>query len=116
MTVNAHKTQKKDGELPRDILALLPGLKADSEEALLKRVDNPTDAPKTELIRYWKESIVIATIITPRDFLKEIKRLCEGRRGMIKKEEYMSNGKVVNLQYEMPLSELISDFFDQLKS
>ena len=59
---------------------------------------------------------MVATIITPKEFLREIKRLCEDRRGYCKREEYMSNGQVVNLQYELPLSELISDFFDQLKS
>ena len=80
------------------------------------RVDNPTDAPPTELIKYWKEAFVIATVITPREFLREIKKLCEDRRGYCKREEFMSNGQVVNLQYELPLSELISDFFDQLKS
>ena len=80
------------------------------------RVDNPTDAPPTELIKYWKEALVVATVITPKEFLKEIKKLCEDRRGICKREEFMSNGQVVNLQYELPLSELISDFFDQLKS
>ena len=98
MTVNAHKTSKaKDGEIPRELLALLPDLTPDMKEAFLQRVDNPTQAPRTELIKYWKENIVIATIITPREFQREIKRLCEDRRGMIKREEYMSNGKVVNL-------------------
>ena len=82
------------------------------EDALLMRVDNPMEAPKTELIKYWKEAMVSATIITPREFSKEIKKLCENRRGYCKSEEFMSNGKVVNFQYELPLSELISDFFD----
>ena len=79
-------------------------------------MDNPSEAPKTELVKYWRESVVLATIVTPRDFLIDIKKLCESRRGVARKEEYMSSGKVVNLQYELPLSELISDFFDQLKS
>ena len=84
----------------------------DEKDALMIRVDNPMEAPKPELIKYWKESIVSATIITPREFSKEIKKLCESRRGYCKSEEFMSNGKVVNFQYELPLSELISDFFD----
>lgn len=74
------------------------------------------EAPPTELIKYWKEALVSATIITPREFAKEVKALCENRRGVCKSEEFMSNGKVVNFQYELPLSELISDFFDMLKS
>ena len=57
-----------------------------------------------------------ATIITPREFHKNVKDLCENRRGICKKEEYMNNGRVLNLTYELPLSELITDFFDMLKS
>ena len=58
----------------------------------------------------------MATIITPKEYLKGIKSLCEDRRGFCTKEEYMSNGKVVHMQYEIPLSELITNFFDMLKS
>ena len=113
MTINAKKDTR---EMPRGVATMIPDLDPDSEDALLMRVDNPTEAPRTELIKYWKEAIVSATIITPREFAKEIKRLCESRRGMCKSEEFMSNGKVVNFRYELPLSELITDFFDQLKS
>lgn len=111
LTINA-KADKR--EMPKGDTA--EGFDPNSEDALMIRVDNPTQAPKTELIKYWKEAIVLATIITPRDYLKEVKKLCENRRGICKSEEFMSSGKVVNLQYLMPLSELISDFFDSLKS
>ena len=79
-------------------------------------IDNPSETPKPELISYWKEAIVTATIITPREYLKGIKGLCDDRRGQCLKEEYMSQGKVVNMIYEIPLAELITDFFDTLKS
>ncbi len=99
MTINAKAIAAKNPnrEIPREIQALLPDLDPESDDALLKRVDNPTQAPKTELIKYWKEAKTMATIITPREFSREIKRLCENRRGLCKKEEFMSNGKVVNL-------------------
>lgn len=115
-TINA-KTQKR--HLPEGAEMQLSGnqeLDPDNKDALLIRVDNPMEAPKPELIKFWKEAMVSATIITPREFQREIKKLCESRRGYCKSEEFMSNGKVVNFQYELPLSELISDFFDQLKS
>jgi len=83
--------------MPEGAEALLQGVDPNSEEALMKRVDTPMDAPRTELISYWKEALVSATIITPREFAREIKRLCESRRGYCKSEEFMSNGKVVNL-------------------
>jgi GTP-binding protein LepA len=78
----------------------------------LIRVDNPAETPKAETIGYWKECIVKATIITPREYYKGIKDLCELRRGFLKEEEFMNNGRVMNLTYELPLSELITDFFD----
>ena len=68
------------------------GVLPDSEDAKLLRIDNPADTPKQELIVYWKEALVNATIITPKEYLKGIKSLCEERRGIIKREEYMSNG------------------------
>ena len=86
-----------------------------NQEELLT-IDNPGETPKAELIQYWKEAIVTATIITPRDYLKGIKKLCEERRGFCQKEEFMSQGKVVHMVYELPLAELVTDFFDTLKS
>lgn len=80
------------------------------------RVDNPAECPPPEKIAYWKECIVKATLITPREYLKGIKDLCDSRRGHLKKEEFMNNGNVVNLTYDLPLSELITDFFDMMKS
>jgi elongation factor 4 len=80
------------------------------------RVDNPAESPKPELISGWRECIVRATIITPREYHKGVKELCENRRGQCKDEQYMNGGRVLNLTYELPLSELITDFFDMLKS
>jgi len=88
----------------------------DDKDEDLKRIDNPAEAPNAEHIAYWKEAITTATIICPREYLKGVKTLCEDRRGFCKVEEYMSNGKVVNMQYDIPLSELVTDFFDTLKS
>jgi GTP-binding protein LepA len=88
----------------------------DSEDNGLIKVDNPADCPLPEKIAYWKECIVRATIITPRDYLKGIKDLCEQRRGHLLKEDFMNNGNVVSLYYDMPLSEMITDFFDMMKS
>jgi translation elongation factor EF-4 len=113
MTINA-KADKR--EKPKEVMELLANVDPDSEDALLMRVNNPTEAPRTELIKYWKEALVLATIITPVDYAKEVKKLCDTRRGVAKSEEFMSGGKVINLRYLIPLSELISDFFDTLKS
>lgn len=79
-------------------------------------MDNPAEAPKPEIISGWQECIVRATIITPREYYKNIKELCEMRRGLCKKEDFITNGKVIQLIYDLPLSELVTDFFDTLKS
>ena len=86
------------------------------EEGGLIKIDNPADSPKPELIQGWQECIVKATIITPKEYYKGIKDLVQGRRGILKHEDYMSNGRVISSIYELPLSELITDFFDKMKS
>lgn len=87
-----------------------------SEEDSMIRVDNPAEAPPEEKIAYWMEAIVKATIITPAEYLKSIKTLCEDRRGHCLKEDFMNQGENLTLTYELPLSEMITDFFDSLKS
>ncbi len=79
-------------------------------------VDNPLEAPAAENIIEWHEAIVQATLITPMDYSKDIKTLCDSRRGIMLSQEFLNNGKVVHYNYELPLSELITDFFDCMKS
>jgi GTP-binding protein LepA len=80
------------------------------------RVDNPAECPKAEMVDHWKECIVKATLITPKEYAKGIKDLCVSRRGQLIKEDFMNNGKVLSLVYDLPLSEMITDFFDLMKS
>lgn len=82
----------------------------------LKVVDNPLEAPGTENIEFWEESIMDATIITPTEFAKGVIELCTDKRGIMTKQEYLNDSKVVHLQFDIPLAELITDFFDRLKS
>jgi len=56
------------------------------------------------------------TILTPKEYAKNVKQLCNDRRGYMKDEGFMSSGKAISLTFEIPLSELITDFFDTLKS
>ena len=80
------------------------------------RVDNPADIENPDLIKYWYEPISTCSIITPIEYVKSVKKLCNDRRAQLEKEEYINDGKVVTLQYAMPLAELIINFFDALKS
>ena len=87
-----------------------------NDDSSLLRVENPIDSPKTELIQAWKEPICIATIITPREYYKGIKKLCEDKRAICTSEDFNTGGKMVHLTYDIPLTEMITDFFDSLKS
>ncbi|MDP4153393.1 MAG: translation elongation factor 4 [Bacillota bacterium] len=77
--------------------------------------DNPTNYPSAGLIAKAEEPIVNANIITPSEFVGNIMELCQDRRGVFKNMTYIDADRV-NLHYQLPLNEIIYDFFDALKS
>jgi GTP-binding protein LepA len=78
-------------------------------------VDNPTKFPNPSVIRQVEEPIFEATVITREEYLGEILNLLEEKRGTQKKFEYIGGGRVL-LVYELPLNEIVLDFYDRLKS
>lgn len=78
-------------------------------------LDNPTNMPDITLIEKMEEPIVNATIMTPTDSVGNIMELCQDRRGIYQGMEYLESTRAI-LKYEMPLNEIIYDFFDALKS
>ncbi len=76
---------------------------------------NPTDLPPMQEIASMEEPIVNASIMLPKEFVGNIMKLCQDRRGVYKDMKYMDENRVI-LNYEMPLNEIIYDFFDVLKS
>lgn len=78
-------------------------------------VDNPTNLPPTVEIDYMEEPIVDASIMVPSQYVGAIMDLCQERRGEYKTMSYIEETRVV-LEYELPLNEIIYDFFDALKS
>jgi len=78
-------------------------------------VDNPTRWPDPAEIRKTEEPIIEATIITREEFLGGILKLLEEKRGVQKKFEYIGTGRVL-LHYELPLNEIVLDFYDRLKT
>ncbi|HEV7607705.1 MAG TPA: translation elongation factor 4 [Steroidobacteraceae bacterium] len=77
-------------------------------------VDNPTKLPPADRIDELREPIIIANILVPPDHVGGVLKLCNEKRGRQKKMLYLGNQ--VSLQYEMPLAEVVLDFFDRLKS
>lgn len=78
-------------------------------------IDNPTNYPDPSLIAESEEPYVKADIIAPSDYVGAIMDLCQERRGTFKDMQYV-DAKRVNMHYELPLNEIIYDFFDALKS
>ncbi len=79
------------------------------------RIDNPTNYPSPDEIESASEPIVKATIITPTEYVGNIMDLCQERRGVFIDMKYLDT-KRAELHYELPLNEIIYDFFDALKS
>jgi len=76
---------------------------------------NPTDLPPAQEIAHMEEPIVSANIMLPKEYVGNIMELCQDRRGIYKDMKYLDENRVT-LSYEMPLNEIIYDFFDALKS
>ncbi len=84
----------------------------DGGEMLL---DNPSKMPNVAEIEYMEEPVVEAHIMTPSEYVGTIMELCQDKRGVFKDMTYIEEDRV-NIKYELPLNEIIYDFFDQLKS
>ena len=79
------------------------------------KVDNPEKVPQVGEIEEFREPMVRASFILPTEYLGAIMQLAEGRRGRYKSTEYLSEKRAI-LIYELPLAEIIFDFFDKMKS
>jgi GTP-binding protein LepA len=109
--------ERLEREFEIDLITTAPGVryrvvKTDGE---VVEVDNPTRFPNPSLIETIEEPIIEATVITREDSLGEILKLLEEKRGTQKKFEYIGVGRVL-LMYELPLNEIVLDFYDRLKS
>lgn len=78
-------------------------------------IDNPSNYPDQQRIDFVEEPYVKAKVIVPNDYVGTIMELCQGKRGDFINMEYLDTNRVT-LTYELPLSEIVYDFFDQLKS
>ena len=83
-------------------------------EGEVVNVDNPAKLPPVEKVRELREPIIIANILLPPDYVGPVMKLCLDKRGVQKKLLYLGNQ--VSMQWELPLAEVVLDFFDRLKS
>ena len=78
-------------------------------------IDNPTNLPDPSMIEYMEEPIAKVSVMTPDTYVGAVMELCQEKRGIFKNMEYIEATRVL-LHYEIPLNEIIYDFFDNLKS
>ena len=78
-------------------------------------VNNPSDLPEPNFLDYVEEPYIKASIITKPEYIGTIMKLCMDKRGILKNQVYLTETRI-ELQFEMPLAEIVFDFYDQLKS
>lgn len=84
-------------------------------DGTVAEIDNPSNLPSPQYREYIEEPYVRVNIFTPNDFVGSLMELCQGKRGDFVNMQYLDKTRV-NLEYHIPLSEVITDFYDQLKS
>ncbi len=108
--------ERLEREYDMDLITTAPTvvyelLKRDGE---VTQIENPSKLPDTSRIEEIREPIILINLLMPQDYVGPVMTLCNGKRGIQKNMQYL--GRQVMLTYEMPLNEVVLDFFDRLKS
>lgn len=109
--------ERVEREFNLDIITTAPSviykvIKTDGE---ILEITNPTNLPPLTEVDYMEEPVVKASIITPKDYVGSVMELCQDRRGIYIDMQYIEETRAV-VNYDIPLNEIIYDFFDTLKS
>lgn len=109
--------ERLEREYNLDLITTAPSViyKVNLADGTTHMIDNPSNYPDPAMIVSAEEPIVKADIYTPPEFVGSIMELCQDRRGSFKNMEYLDENRV-DLHYELPLGEIVYDFFDALKS
>lgn len=109
--------ERLDREYDMDVITTVPNVpyKIYTTKGEEIEVHNPSGLPEPGLIDYVEEPYISAQIITKADFIGNIMTLCLGKRGELKKQHYLTTDRV-ELLFDMPLAEIVFDFYDKLKS
>ena len=109
--------QRLDREYDLDLVTTAPSViyNVIKTDGTIVQVDNPTNLPPAVEINYMEEPFVDASIMLPSEYVGAVMDICQKRRGIFVTMEYLEETRVI-LKYELPLNEIIYDFFDSLKS
>ena len=109
--------ERLDREFDMNVITTVPNVSYNiyDKQGNMREVHNPGGMPDPTLIDHIEEPYIKASIITTTDYIGPIMTLCLGKRGELLKQEYIS-GNRVEIYYNMPLGEIVIDFYDRLKS
>jgi len=109
--------ERLDREFDMNVITTVPNVsyKVYDKQGEVKEVHNPSGMPEITLIDHIEEPYIRASIITTTNYIGPIMTLCLGKRGELIKQEYIS-GNRVEIFYDIPLGEIVIDFYDKLKS
>lgn len=110
-------TERIEREFSIEIIATSPSVNYEIEltDKSIIYVDNPAEFPEKVRINSIKEPFIKTNIFVPNEYIGSIMELCQDKRGIYISTEYIDTSRV-NIHYELPLSEIVYDFFDKLKS
>jgi len=109
--------ERLDREFNIDIITTVPNVRyeVDTTEGNRLKVDNPSEMPDSGDIETVWEPFIKASILTPADYIGPVMTLCQERRGVYVNQHFMQNNRV-EITYELPMAEVVFDFYDKLKS
>ncbi len=109
--------ERLEREFDLSLITTAPGVSYQVTTSKGRKIEihNPSKLPARQQLASIEEPVIAALIITPAEFLGNILKLCEDRRGVQRKLSYLSKTRVM-LEYELPLAEVVLDFYDRLKS
>ncbi|NLX80330.1 MAG: elongation factor 4 [Proteiniphilum sp.] len=109
--------ERLDREFNMDVITTVPNVsyKVYDKKGRMEEVHNPAGLPDVALIDHIEEPFIRSSIITSTDYIGPIMTLCLGKRGILIKQDYIS-GNRIELIFDLPLGEIVIDFYDKLKS
>lgn len=109
--------ERLDREFDMDVITTVPNVsyKVGTHKGELIEVHNPSGLPEEKFIDHIEEPYIVAEIITAPEYLGAIMKLCIDKRGVLKNQVYLTTNRI-EVTFEMPLAEIVFDFYDKLKS
>jgi GTP-binding protein LepA len=109
--------ERLEREFDQDVIMTVPNVSyiAYTRKGEELKVNNPSDLPEVTKLEYVEEPYISAQIISKSDFIGQIMSLCIEKRGILKNQVYLTSDRV-EIMFEMPLAEIVFDFYDRLKS